>query len=124
MAVDNPSKITRKGEIRLAEIEYGKNAQLCKSLQVKKVPSIFFYYSGRKIDGFPCGPKKIAHTLERLSYFRSLSPSELAFEAEMQQGDVLGDEILGDIVAPKNDYSDKHSETSLPQTEQSSNSNR
>lgn len=120
--INNNSTITRKGEIRLAEIEYGKNAELCKSLEVKKVPSIFFYYDRKKLDGFPCGPKKIAHTLERLDFFRSLSPAELEFEAGMRQGHVLGDELLKQILSSKQ-VSDKEQGTSHHQAEQSNNPN-
>ena len=99
----NDKKTTRKGEIRLAEIEYGKNTELCRSLGVKKVPSIFFYYNGKKLDGFPCGPKRIAHTLDRLNYYRSLSPSELAFEATMGQGNTLGDTLLREALSDEKD---------------------
>jgi len=116
VAIDDGSTITRKGEIRLAEIEYGKNGKLCKSLGVKKVPSIFFYYRGKKLDGFPCGPKKIAHTLERLNYYRSLSPAELIFEAEMAEGSELGDQLLDRLLSRKQD-SDRDQDSS--QTKQS-----
>lgn len=94
-AVDGSSTLSKEGEVRLAQIEYGENTKLCKNLGVKKVPSIHFYSQGKKIDGFPCGPKKIAHTLERLNHYRTMSPEELAFEADMGLGKVLVGEVLG-----------------------------
>jgi thioredoxin-like negative regulator of GroEL len=97
-SVNDSSTIVREGEIRLAQIEFGKNTALCKSLGVTKVPSIQFYSQDKKVDDFPCGPKKIAHTLERLNYFRSLSPQQLAFEADMGQGEELGGELLEQLV--------------------------
>ena len=57
---DGSETLVSQGEIRLAEIEYGANKELCKALGVKKVPSVHFYSQGKKVDGFPCGPKKIA----------------------------------------------------------------
>eukprot|EP00980_Cylindrotheca_fusiformis_P006128 scaffold1319_cov126-Cylindrotheca_fusiformis.AAC.17 len=96
-AIDG-SSIVKKGEIRLAQIEYGENTELCKSLGVQKVPSIHFYSQGKKIDGFPCGPKRIAYTLERLNHYRNQSPEELAFEAELGMGGAFVDEVLDEVL--------------------------
>ncbi|CAJ1937179.1 unnamed protein product [Cylindrotheca closterium] len=123
VAIDDISTVTRMGEIRLAEIEYGKNADLCKSLGVKKVPSIFFYFKGNKLDGFPCGPKRIAHTLERLNHYRSLSSTELDFEADMGQGNVLGDALLENLQSQRKNP-DRDKDTTSHQEEQSNVSNR
>lgn len=112
MAISDPSTVTRKGEMRLGEIEFGKNAILCKKLGVKKVPSIFIYYKGTKLDGFPCGPKKIAQTTERLNHYRSLSPTELAFEANMGAGLELGDELLEQLKSQKKDSQKQQGDTS------------
>ena len=81
--------LVQEGDIRLAEIEYGANTELCKSLGIKKLPSVHFYSQGTKVDGFACGPKKLKHMIERLQYYRSLSHDELQFEAEMNKGSEL-----------------------------------
>ncbi len=91
---DGCETIVRPGEIRLAEMEYGSNKEFCKSLGVTKLPSVHFYSNGKLVDGFPCGPRKIGSLLEKLSRFRSLTPTELAFEADMNQGMALGDSML------------------------------
>ena len=96
---DGTETIVKEGEIRMAEIEYGANRELCKSLGVKKVPSVHFYSQGKFIEGFPCGPKKIAMLLEKLTHYRSLSNSELAFEADMNQGSALGNSVLETLCA-------------------------
>jgi thioredoxin-like negative regulator of GroEL len=88
------SSLVKEGEIRLGQIEFGANTKLCKKLGVKKVPSLHFYSESKKVDGFPCGPKKISHTLERLNHYRSLSLSELSFEADMNKGKALGEDML------------------------------
>lgn len=91
---DGTETVVKSGEIRLAQIEYGANRKLCKSLDVKKVPSVHFYSQRKKVDGFPCGPKKIAMLLEKLSHYRSLSLVELSFEADMNEGSALADRVL------------------------------
>ena len=85
-------------DIRMAEVEYGANKELCKSLGIKKVPSVHFYSMGKKVDGFPCGPKKIPMLMEKLSHYRSLSLSELSFEADMNEGaSLMGASVLGTL---------------------------
>lgn len=91
---DNRASMTtmREGEIRLAQIEYGANPDLCKKLGVKKVPSIHFLSKGQLVDSFPSGPKKITKTLEKLNHYRSLSLDELALAANENILDLLTEE--------------------------------
>jgi thioredoxin-like negative regulator of GroEL len=89
--------LVKKGEIRLAEIEYGANIELCKSLGVKKLPTIFFYSQGQKVDGFACGPKKVPMLLEKLEAYGSMTLEELAFEAEMFQGNELSQQVMDSL---------------------------
>jgi thioredoxin-like negative regulator of GroEL len=86
--------IVREGEIRLAEMEYGANRELCQRLGVKKLPSIHFYSQGKKVDGFPCGPRKLPMLLEKLTEYRSMGLEDLSFEADMNQGLELGEDVL------------------------------
>jgi len=102
---DGTESIVEQREMRFAEIEYGANRKLCKSLGVKKVPSVHFYSRGKMVDGFPCGPKKIAMLLEKLTHYRSLSHTELAFEADMNQGLDLGDSVLLEVLCSDDDKS-------------------
>lgn len=91
---DGSQTVVREGEIRLAEMDYGANKELCKSLGVTKLPSVHFYSKGRLVEGFPCGPRRIGKLLEKLARFRSMTPNELAFEADMNQGIALGESVL------------------------------
>lgn len=91
---DGSETTVREGEIRMAEIEFGSNKELCKSLGIKKLPSVHFYSKGKLVEGFPCGPRKIGTLLEKLGRFRSMSPAELEFEADMNQGMALGESVL------------------------------
>lgn len=91
---DGSETTVREGEIRLAEMEYRSNKELCKSLGIKKLPSVHFYSKGKLIEGFPCGPRKIGMLLEKLERYQSMTPAELEFEADMNQGMALGDSVL------------------------------
>lgn len=86
--------VAKEGQVRFAEVEFGANKELCESLGVKKLPSVFFYSQGSKVDGFPCGPKKFSKLLSKVSDYRSMSPEELAFEADMNQGSDLANSFL------------------------------
>eukprot|EP00428_Durinskia_dybowskii_P014172 CAMPEP_0170210108 /NCGR_PEP_ID=MMETSP0116_2-20130129/4650_1 /TAXON_ID=400756 /ORGANISM="Durinskia baltica, Strain CSIRO CS-38" /LENGTH=233 /DNA_ID=CAMNT_0010460603 /DNA_START=15 /DNA_END=716 /DNA_ORIENTATION=- len=86
--------VLRTGEIRLAEMEYGANKELCKSLGVTKLPTVHFYSRGKFLEGFPCGPRKIGILLEKISRYRSMTASELEFEVAMNEGSALGDIVL------------------------------
>eukprot|EP00429_Kryptoperidinium_foliaceum_P000157 CAMPEP_0176019372 /NCGR_PEP_ID=MMETSP0120_2-20121206/9356_1 /TAXON_ID=160619 /ORGANISM="Kryptoperidinium foliaceum, Strain CCMP 1326" /LENGTH=223 /DNA_ID=CAMNT_0017352445 /DNA_START=106 /DNA_END=777 /DNA_ORIENTATION=- len=91
---DGTESTVREGEIRMAEMEYGTNKEFCKSLGITKLPSVHFYSNGKLVDGFPCGPKKIGKLLDKLTMYRSMTPTELEFEADMNQGSALGDSVL------------------------------
>jgi hypothetical protein len=94
---DGSETVVHEGEIHMAEMEYGSNKELCKSLGVTKLPSVHFYSKEKLVDGFPCGPKKIGTLLEKLTRFRSMTPAELEFESDMNQGMVLGDIVLDSL---------------------------
>ena len=45
---------------------------LCKSLGIKKLPTVHIYQKGKgQLDAFPCGPKKFAMLVERLEHHLS-----------------------------------------------------
>ena len=44
-----------------------------------------------------CGPTKIGMLLEKVSKYRTMSPIELQFEADMNQGMALGDSMLSKL---------------------------
>jgi hypothetical protein len=89
------SQVIREGELRMGEIEYGSNADLCKSLGVTKLPAVHIYSSkGKLVDAFRCGPKKLPVLLDKLDLYMSMSPAEIDFEADMFEGAILGDNVL------------------------------
>jgi hypothetical protein len=81
----------------MAQVEFGQNTELCKSLGVTKFPSVQIYSRGRLIDSLSCGPRKLPIVLEKLEQYLSMSPAELDFEADMFDGSILGETVLDTI---------------------------
>ena len=86
------------GRVRLASIEFGANAQLCKSLGISRLPSVHMYKApvGR-ISSFPCGPNKFPILMEKMERYLSLTDAELLFEKRMNEGGALADEIVTEL---------------------------
>lgn len=95
---DGTDTVVRDGEIRLAEIEYGANKELCKSLGIKKLPTVHFYSQGKLVEGFGCGPRKINVLLDKLMRYRAMSLPELDFEGEMNRGMTLGKSVAESLI--------------------------
>jgi thioredoxin-like negative regulator of GroEL len=56
-----------KDTVKFASVEFGINQKLCKSLNVKQLPTVQFYCDGELLSSFPCVPKgfsKIQKTLQ------------------------------------------------------------
>lgn len=59
---------------------------------MKKLPSIFFYSSGVKINGFAAGPTKVALVRDAVKRYSNMTPADLHFEAELEKGKKLMEE--------------------------------
>jgi len=96
---DNASHVLERGEVRFAEVEYGKSSSLCRSLGVRKLPYVMIYkVSVGKIAEFPCGPKYFDDRLvNRLNRYLEMSDEELQFEQKMEGGTSLGNDILSQL---------------------------
>jgi hypothetical protein len=70
----------------MASIEWGANAALCRSLDIKKLPTVHFYKGPLKLAGFAAGPSKIGLVKDTLEHYIDVSDTELDFENEMKQG--------------------------------------
>ena len=53
-------------QVRWFNIVYEDNPKLFKSLNVRVLPYFEIVSSGRKLDGFPCGPKRIERIAQKL----------------------------------------------------------
>ena len=96
--VEEDGTVSRRGDLRFASVEYAANLDMCKSLGIKKLPTVFIYSRGQLVDNFPCGPKKMPLLLEKLEHYHGLSSEEIAFEASMKSGEQLGDAVLEQVI--------------------------
>ena len=90
-------EVVRAGEARFAEVEYTANARLCKSLKVKRLPSVHFFVRGRgKVSEVVTRPSQfdmVERELERLlSKHRREGREE--FDGQMEKGSDLVDGLM------------------------------
>jgi hypothetical protein len=92
----NHSQLLKRGDVRFAEVEFGANAELCRSLGIKKLPNVHIYKGTElgRITGFPCGPSKFATLEDTLERFRTMSDDDLKLEKTLEEGGELVDQIL------------------------------
>lgn len=84
--------VVQHNPVRIAEVEFGANTDLCKALGIKKLPAVFFYSGGVKIDGFAAGPSRFGLVRDTVQRYAGMSPQELQFEAKLEQGKKLVEE--------------------------------
>jgi thiol-disulfide isomerase/thioredoxin len=94
--VDKSGEIIQEGKVRFAQVEYGANVRLCKTMGIKKLPYVQMYKAPLgKISEFVCGPKFFDERLKtRLEGYLNMSDEEIKFNRDMEDGQVLGDSIL------------------------------
>mmetsp|Transcript_12136 Transcript_12136/g.16948 ORF Transcript_12136/g.16948 Transcript_12136/m.16948 type:complete len:269 (-) Transcript_12136:276-1082(-) len=96
--VNSDGIVATKGNVRFAQVEFGANTILCKSLGIKKLPTVHFYKQPHgKLTGFPCGPKKFDLLVETLEEYKGMTDEELKLKKELEEGDALLDTIADDI---------------------------
>mmetsp|Transcript_13993 Transcript_13993/g.18374 ORF Transcript_13993/g.18374 Transcript_13993/m.18374 type:complete len:278 (-) Transcript_13993:286-1119(-) len=96
--VNSDGIVATTGNVRFAQVEFGANTILCKSLGIKKLPTVHFYKQPHgKLTGFPCGPKKFDLLVETLEEYKGMTDEELKLKKELEEGDALLDTIAGDI---------------------------
>lgn len=63
--------------VKFASVDYPTNKKLCKSMGIRKLPTIRLYYTGDLLTSFPCGPKSFKLAQERLVSYVDMTPVEL-----------------------------------------------
>jgi thiol-disulfide isomerase/thioredoxin len=84
-----PPEIVKHGAVRMASIEWGANAELCRSLGIQRLPTVHFYKGPLKLAGFAAGPSKIGMVKDTMEHYIDVTETELDFENEMKQGEQL-----------------------------------
>jgi hypothetical protein len=92
-------ELLKQGNVRFAEMEFGANAEFCRSLGIKKLPNIHIYKvpSPGWITGFPCGPSKFTILEETLDRLQSMKDDELQLAKTLEEGSEMADEIVREL---------------------------
>lgn len=113
---DTAGNLMKEGDVRFAEMEFGANAQLCRQLEVKKLPSIHMYKGELGlVQEFPCGPKKFPIFEDRIARYRGLNDEELDLELRLEDGRELGDQIAAELHQEHAQQDTKEQDRSTPQ---------
>ena len=90
-------EVVRVGDVRFAECEYTANAKLCKTLKVKRLPSVHFYVRGKgKVSEVVTKPSEfdmVERELERL-LSKQRREGGADFDDEMEEGSDLVDGLM------------------------------
>jgi thiol-disulfide isomerase/thioredoxin len=87
--------LLKYGDVRFAEVEFSANAELCRTLGIKKLPNVHLYKGDLgRITGFPCGPSKFSLLEETLGRFLTMTEDELKLEKTLEEGGELVDDIV------------------------------
>lgn len=86
---DNHDRLLRTGKVRFASVEYSANEGLSKRLGVVKLPTVFFYKQGEKVDDVSCGPKKFVNVLAMIDRWYEKSLEEIRLEQKCDRASDL-----------------------------------
>jgi len=82
-----PPEIVHDGLVRFGSLEFGANKELCRSMGIKRLPTVQIYNGDQQlVSSFACGPSKFPLLLAKLDKYMSMSAEELRFEADMAEG--------------------------------------
>jgi thioredoxin-like negative regulator of GroEL len=88
---DNYGSIVQHGVMRFGSIEFGANTGMCRTLEIKRLPTVHFYRKGEQLDEFACGPSKYPRLIETMEQLlqRQKQAQHDNFVSTMQQGEEL-----------------------------------
>jgi thioredoxin-like negative regulator of GroEL len=86
---DRDSSIVQHGAMRFGSIEFGANTGMCRTLDIKRLPTVHFYRKGEQLDGFACGPSKFPRLVETMEHFLQRQSQHDSFAETLAQGEEL-----------------------------------
>ena len=87
--------VLKAGKVRFAEVEFNKNAKLCRSLGIKRLPYVHFYRGAEgKLAEFSAGPSKFNLVTDKMHELLESSEEEKDFNILMNRGKDLGNYIV------------------------------
>jgi len=92
------NELVQSGSVRFAEIEFGANTKLCRTLGIKRLPSVHLHKGAvGQLAGFPCGPAKFPSLENTLESFLGKSDEELELDKKLEESSDLSDEIINQL---------------------------
>eukprot|EP00985_Skeletonema_marinoi_P031357 scaffold37663_cov132-Skeletonema_marinoi.AAC.5 len=88
------------GNVRFAEVEYSQNAKLCKSLKVRKLPTVHYYKrGGGKLSELTCKPSQFQLAIDEMN--RLLDGSDTDDDVE---NTIMGSKLedVEEVTVPRN----------------------
>lgn len=73
--IDAGGNIVHSGDVRFGEVEYTAGMKLCKSLALKKFPTVMMFRGGRayeKLSEVSCTPKRFVEVVDEMKRLRPL----------------------------------------------------
>jgi thioredoxin-like negative regulator of GroEL len=67
-----------------ASVEWNKNKSFCKTLKVKALPTVRFYFRGQLLTSLTGGAKRCEQYTEAFEHYDAATPKELQFDANLQ----------------------------------------
>jgi len=75
--------LAHRGKVRFAEAEYSENAKLCKSLKVRKLPTVHIYRKGKgKLVDMTCRPSQFENVIDELNRLLDASGEDISEECK------------------------------------------
>jgi thioredoxin 1 len=66
---NDEEEVLHSGKVRFAEVEYSQNARLCKSLKIKKLPTVHYYKRGvGKLSELTCKPSQFQLVVDKMNH--------------------------------------------------------
>jgi len=105
------NKIVQEGKVRFADVEYGANKELCKMLNIKKLPYIHMYKGTKgQVDDFVCSPKRFQILLDKMQ--EHMDSEEVAFDQILDTGSkMISDHMSSTKSQEQVEQSEKNSKT-------------
>lgn len=111
---DPTGAITKEGNMRFAQVEFGDNLKLCRSLGIKRLPYVYIYRGDEGLlCDFACGPKKFPVLIDKVNEYLGMSQEEIDFFRVFNEGNNLSKEIAPILQVTKKEEKKEEKKNSM-----------
>jgi thiol-disulfide isomerase/thioredoxin len=87
-----------KDTVNFASVDFGANKKLCQSLNINQLPTVQFYFKGKLLSSFPCGPKGFSTLQNTMTKYLEMDSRELEQQALLYEGQASNISGSGNVV--------------------------